>query len=197
MREEEKTEKLISIGKVIEMETERLLRLGEKDKEEIKSLERDWGPGISIEHKKILEGDITRTPQQQVEWDNLVKERLVDDDRGVMYNPPSINISKKARDSRRYYIRRRKREGKPYIPLNIRMLGKFEAKALGYTDWERRDPIKEEKNRIDSIRMKYENSLRVFMSLVVKTRIRFYLEKDFEFHSPPLQDKEAEDKIWI
>ncbi len=47
---------------------------------------------------------------------------------------------RKAKRSKRYYIRKRIEAGKPYIPARVRALGKKRAKEMGYDVWERRNP---------------------------------------------------------
>ena len=43
--------------------------------------------------------------------------------------------SKAAIRSNRYYMRKRRKLGKPYIPQTIRILGKEAAKKMGYDEW--------------------------------------------------------------
>lgn len=67
---------------------------------------------------------------------------------------PSKN-TRRSKRSKRYYVRKRIEEGKPYIPARIRAMGKKRAKELGYDVWEKRsvereEELREEKRILDS-----------------------------------------------
>ncbi len=83
--------------------------------------------------------------------------------------------SPKAKRSKRYYIRKRINSGKPYIPREIRALGKEKAREMGYSDWERRVAQREEVNKDQNLETL--NKLRTMMNLIIKTRMKYYLER--------------------
>lgn len=83
--------------------------------------------------------------------------------------------SNKAIRSKRYYIRKRFSQGKPYIPARIRALGKEKARELGYRTWEDRVIRREEEEvaKHDRLIMK----LSIILGLVAKTRLRHYFRE--------------------
>lgn len=96
-------------------------------------------------------------------------------EQGVAPSEQSKKPSNKAIRSKRYYIRKRFSQGKPYIPARVRALGKEKARELGYRTWEDRVIKREEEEvaRHDRLIMK----LSIILGLVAKTRLQHYFRE--------------------
>lgn len=84
-------------------------------------------------------------------------------------------LSKGAKRSKRYYIKKRFNQGKPYIPARIRALGRVKARSLGYKNWEDRVVVLKEDEIAEYEKM--IQKLSVILGLVVKTRLGAYLRE--------------------
>lgn len=148
------------------------------DKEESKLRELDLKEKIVRENSRdmlIEEGSpIKSIPLvNRDSLDKILEEQgLLTKTRG---NGSNNQLSSKSKRSKRYYIRKRLNEGKPYIPARIRALGKKRARELGFIDWERR--LAQGREEEISKHEEMMNKLSVVMRLIIRTRLSFYLER--------------------
>ncbi len=137
----------------IAKEEKRLQILEEKEK-----IIRDNLPeGMPIDSGRKAR-DIVISTQRKSENRKVEIINKILEEQGLLpknYKKETDGISGNARRSKRYYIRKRIQDGKPYIPLHIRAQGKEAAKRLGYKKWEVRipspDSLPEEEVKIDKL----------------------------------------------
>ncbi len=91
-----------------------------------------------------------------------------------------LSMSKKAKKRRRYYIRRREREGKPYIPASVRALGKETAKSLGHEKWEVRLPPSLEEQTVYPPDRTVERLQGFIISQGIKDKLHFFWDSFFK-----------------
>ncbi len=114
-----------------EKEEEKLARLNKEEK----AVRDAIPPGQPIESARKAV-DMTSFPRWERKTD-LIERILAEQGLSVDTRKKAAGeISGNARRSKRYYIRKRIQEGKPYIPRYIRSQGKKVALSLGYKKWE-------------------------------------------------------------
>ncbi|KKN40831.1 hypothetical protein LCGC14_0729730 [marine sediment metagenome] len=131
---------------------------------------REATEGVAEEQEEALTVPTPLAPFIPKHLDQIFREQ------GLLKQIENEELSGKAKRSKRYYIRQRIEQGKPYIPAKVRALGKKRAKELGYRDWERRASVKgEEEETAETIES--VNKLSVIVRLIAKTRLGTYLER--------------------
>ncbi|KKM91516.1 hypothetical protein LCGC14_1227820, partial [marine sediment metagenome] len=123
---------------------------------------REATEGVVEEEEEALAVPTPLAPFIPKNLDQIFREQ------GLLKQIENRELSGKAKRSKRYYIRQRIGQGKPYIPAKVRALGKKRAKELGYRDWERRASTSNEEietaENIESV-----NKLSVIVRLIAKT----------------------------
>lgn len=76
------------------------------------------------------------------------------------------DLSPAGRRSKRYYIRKRIEQGKPYIPQKVRILGKKIAREMGYKIWEVRNKERDEEEEEQAKELETENKLRLVFKML-------------------------------
>ena len=148
-----------------EIEEARLGSLDEKEK-----IIRENSQDLLIEEGQRI---ISTPAPIQLPNRNTVEQVLAS--QGLLSSQKTNKISSKAKRSKRYYIRKRMQEGKPYIPQRIRALGKQKAKELGYNDWERREFKSEEV--VIAQAEETLTKLGAVTRLIIRTRLGAYFER--------------------
>jgi len=95
---------------------------------------------------------------------------------GLLSPRVPLSMSKKAIRRRKYYIRKREKEGKPYIPASTRALGKEAARNLGHKKWEVRLPPSLEEQTIHLPDRTIDKLRGSTVGFAMRTRIGLYLK---------------------